>query len=86
MTESHCLCENVANLIEQDRVFGIISCLCSHPAGPDVLTKSRANHMREAEAEFNFKSTLSKSCWLLAKQSKCAFVHECCWRLGKDGK
>lgn len=76
----------VANLIEQERVFGIISILRGHPEGPDVLTKSRANRVREAAAEFNFKSTLSKSRWLPAKQSKCTFVHECCWRLGKDGK
>ena len=68
----------VANLIEQEQGFGIISCLRSPPAGPDVLTKSEANGMREATAEFNFKSTLGKACWLLAKQSNCAFVHECC--------
>lgn len=37
--------------------------------------------MREAAAESNFKSTLGESRWLLAKQSKCTFVHECCWML-----
>ena len=57
----------VVNLTEQETVLGIISLQRSRPAGPDVQTKSRANHTREETAEFNFKSTLSKSCWLLAK-------------------
>lgn len=64
--------------------FGIISCLWSHPAGLNVLTKSRANHMREATAESSFNSPVSESCWLLARQSKCAFYCECCRRLGED--
>ena len=75
----------VANLIAHERVLGIISRMCSHPAGPDLQPKSWANWMREAMAEFNFRSTLSKSRWLLAK-SVCVFVHECSLRLRKDGK
>lgn len=65
-----CLCEYAANSIEQERGFGIISCLRSRPAGPDVLTKSRANRMREATAEFNFRSTLGES----PKMYVCAWV------------
>lgn len=74
----------VANLIEQERVFAIISGLRSHPSGPSVLAKSRANRIREATAEFNFKSTLSKSVGLLARQSKCVFVLKYWSRMGNS--
>lgn len=34
---------HVANLKEHERVLGISSRMCSHPAGPDLQPKSRAN-------------------------------------------
>lgn len=67
----------IANLIEPDKVFGIISCRSSYPAGPDVLTNLRANRMTEEAGELSFKSTLRSPCLLLVKLWECSIAQLC---------